>query len=187
MRGLRGEAGPFEFSRRRRTAGDPDGLVWIILYRGPILLVAGVHTSPKHARVYLRRQAVVFRPRFYPIRAMLRPLDLPIKRNLHSSDQLPHVNLHFRLSASTVRDAPSYVTCVEACFRASRVSKNVSILFRGSARQQRERQSDQESVSDNFCKKNGYVQTVRIFARSLKAEPRDSSCPDKRSSRTSIH
>src|SRR6266446_9714206 len=103
MRGLRGEAGPFELSRRRRAASDPDGLVRLILYRGPILLVAGVHTSPKHARVYLRRQAVVFRPRFYPIRAMLRPLDLPIKRNLHSSDQLPHVNLHFfRLSGSTV-------------------------------------------------------------------------------------
>src|SRR4030095_1717356 len=32
----------------------------------------------------------------------LRPLYLPINRNLHSSDQLPHVNLHFRLSASTV-------------------------------------------------------------------------------------
>ena len=41
---------------------------------------------------------------------------------------------------------------------ASRVSKIVSILFRGSARQQSERQSDQESVSDNFCKKNRYVQ-----------------------------
>src|SRR5882724_1559865 len=102
MRGLRGEAGPFELSRRRRAASDPDGLVWLILYRGPILLVAGVHTSPKHARVYLRRQAVGFRPRFYPIRAMLRPLHLSINSNLHSSDQLPHVNLHFRLSASTV-------------------------------------------------------------------------------------
>src|SRR6266404_3487893 len=102
MRGLCGEAGPFELSRRRRAASDPDGLVRLILYRGPILLVAAVHTSPKHARVYLRRQAVVFRPRFYPIRAILRPLHLPINRNLHSSDQLPHVNLHFRLSASTV-------------------------------------------------------------------------------------
>jgi hypothetical protein len=40
----------------------------------------------------------------------------------------------------------------------SRVSKIVSILFRGSARQQPERQSDQESVSDNFGKKNRYVQ-----------------------------
>src|SRR5882724_8185459 len=102
MRGLRGEAGPFELSRRRRAASDPEGLVRLILYCGPILLVAGVHASPKHARVYLRRQAVVFRPRFYPIRAMLGPLNLPINRNLHSSDQLPHVNLHFRLSASTV-------------------------------------------------------------------------------------
>src|ERR1700736_893540 len=102
MRGLRGEAGPFEFSRRRRASSDPDGLVRLILYRGPILLVAGVHTSPKQARVYLRRQAVVFRPRFYPIRAMLTPLHLPINRNLHSSDQLPHVNPHFRLSVSTV-------------------------------------------------------------------------------------
>src|SRR6266850_4044971 len=102
MRGLHNEAGPFELCRRRRAASDPGGLVRLILYPGPILLVAGVHTSPKQARVYLRRQAVVFRPRFYPIRAMLRPLDLPINRNLHSSDQLPHVNLHFRLSASTV-------------------------------------------------------------------------------------
>src|SRR5258705_12350096 len=102
MRGLCGEAGPFELSRRRRAASDPGRLFWLILYRGPILFVAGVHTSPKHARVYLRRQAVVFRPRFYPIRFMLWPLYLPINRNLHSSDQLPHFNLHFRLSACTV-------------------------------------------------------------------------------------
>src|SRR5258705_12239148 len=102
MRGLCGEAGPFELSRRRRAASDPGRLVWIILYPGPILLVAGVHPSPKHARVYLRRQSVVFRPRFYPIRAMLGTLHLSINSNLHSSDQLPHVNLHFRLSASTV-------------------------------------------------------------------------------------
>src|SRR5882724_6767349 len=101
MRGLRGEAGPFELSRRRRAASDPDGLVRLIPYRGPILLVAGVHTSPKHARVYVRRQAVVFRPRFYPIRAMLGPLYLPINRNLHSSEQLPHANHPFRLSVST--------------------------------------------------------------------------------------
>src|SRR5882724_5352950 len=98
MRGLRGEAGPFELSRRRRAASDPDGLVRLILYRGPILLVAGVHTSPKHARVYLRHQAVVVRPRFYPIGRTLRFLHLPIERNLHSSDQLPHISLHLAYS-----------------------------------------------------------------------------------------
>src|SRR5215831_16853766 len=93
MRSARGEAGPFNLSRRRRAASDPDGLVRFILYRSPIPLVAGVHTSTKHARVYLRHQAVVVRPRFHPIRSTLRPLNLPINRNLHSSDQLPHANL----------------------------------------------------------------------------------------------
>src|SRR4030081_2594398 len=93
MRRPRGEAGPFDLSRCRRAASDPGGLVRLILYRGPISLVAGVHTSPKHARVYLRHQAVVLRPRFYPIRSTLRALHLPIDRNLHSSDQLPHANL----------------------------------------------------------------------------------------------
>src|ERR1700730_10970057 len=77
MRGLRGEAGPFELSGRRRAASDPDRLERLILYPGPILLVAGVQTSPKQARVYLRRQAVVFRPRFYPIRAILGPSIFP--------------------------------------------------------------------------------------------------------------
>src|SRR5260370_4488192 len=57
---------------------------------------------PPQARVYLRYQAVVVRPLVYPIRVTLGSPDLPVKRNLHSSDQLPHVNLHFRLSASTV-------------------------------------------------------------------------------------
>src|ERR1700687_4326733 len=93
MRGLRDEAGVFDLLPRRRAAGDPGGLVRLILYRGPIPLVAGVHTSPKHARVYLRHHAVVLRPRLYPIRSTLRALNLPIDRNLHSSDQLPHANL----------------------------------------------------------------------------------------------
>src|SRR5258708_35238458 len=100
MRGLGDEGGRLELSRRGRAASDPDGSVRLILYGGPMLSVAGVHTSAKHARVYLRRQAIVFRPRFYPIRARLRPLDLSINRNLHSSAQLPHVNLYFPLSAS---------------------------------------------------------------------------------------
>src|SRR5215831_15771120 len=49
MRGARGEAGPFDLSRRRRAVGDPGGLVRLILYPGPISLVAGVHTSSKNA------------------------------------------------------------------------------------------------------------------------------------------
>src|SRR6266849_1936132 len=102
MRGLRREAGPFELSRRRQLASHREGLVRLILYRGPTLLVAGVHAAPKQACVYLRYQAVDVRPLVYPIRVTLGSLDLPIDRNLHSSDQLPHVNLHFRLSASTV-------------------------------------------------------------------------------------
>src|SRR5216683_933321 len=102
MRGLRREAGPFELSRRRQLASHREGLVRLILYRGPTLLVAGVHAAPKQACVYLRYQAVVVRPLVYPIRVTLGSLDLPIDRNLHSSDQLPHVNLHFRLSASTI-------------------------------------------------------------------------------------
>src|SRR5262245_20961022 len=93
MQGLRGEAGPFDLSRRRRATSNPDRLVRLFLYRGPILLVAGVHTFPKHARVYLRSQAVVVRPRFYPIRRTLRPFHLPINRNLHCSDQLTHASL----------------------------------------------------------------------------------------------
>src|SRR6266849_2464383 len=103
MRGARGKAGPFDLSRRRCAAGDPDGPVRLILYRGPILLVAGVHTSSKHARVYFRRQAVVVRPRFYPI---LSPLHLPINRNLHSSDQLPHANLDFRIGFVVDGESP---------------------------------------------------------------------------------
>src|SRR5215470_12904856 len=73
MRGLRDEAGPLDLSRRRPTTSNPDRVVGLFLYRGPILLVAGVHTFPKHARVYLRHQAVVVRSRFYPIRRTLRP------------------------------------------------------------------------------------------------------------------
>src|SRR5260370_3453695 len=102
MRGLRREAGPFELSRRRQLASQREGLVRLILYRGPTLLVAGVHAAPKQACVYLRYPAVDVRPLVYPIRVTLGSLDLPIDRNLHSSDQLPHVNLHFRLSASTI-------------------------------------------------------------------------------------
>src|SRR5262249_30134669 len=67
MGGPRGEVGPFDLSRRRRAAGDEDGLVWLALNRCPIPLVAGVHAGPKQARVYLRHQAVVLRPRLYPI------------------------------------------------------------------------------------------------------------------------
>src|SRR5215472_12253412 len=93
MRGARGEAGPFDLSRRRQIASHRVGLVRLILYHGPICLVAWVHTSPKHAHVYLRRQAVVFRPRVYPIRDTLRPLHLSVNGNLHSSDQFPHANL----------------------------------------------------------------------------------------------
>src|SRR5215468_4086496 len=93
MRSLHDEAGPLDLSRRRRTTSNPDRVVGLFLYRGPILLVAGVHTSPKHARVYLRHQPVVVRPRFYPTSGTPRTLDLPINRDLHSSDQLPHANL----------------------------------------------------------------------------------------------
>src|SRR6516164_3599476 len=124
MRGLRGEAGPFDLSSRRRIISNLDRLVWLFLYRGPILLVAGVHTSPKHARVYLRHQTVVVRPRFYPIRKTLRPLHLTINRNLHCSDQLPHASLHlflpsgrgesFRAIASRVSLLPLVVLVVAA-------------------------------------------------------------------------
>src|SRR5215471_6831464 len=106
MRSARGEAGPFDLSRRGRAASDPDGLVRFILYRSPIPLVAGVHTSTKHARVYLGHQAVVLRPRLHPIRSTLRPLRLPISRNPHSSDQLPHANLQV---TSTIRAPASCV------------------------------------------------------------------------------
>src|SRR5262245_32444178 len=71
MRDLRCKAGPFEFSRRRRTTCNPDRLVRLFLNRGPILFIPGVHTAPKHARVYLRHQPIVVRPRFYPIRRTL--------------------------------------------------------------------------------------------------------------------
>src|SRR5215213_6126002 len=94
MRGLRGEAGVFDLIRRRHLASLREGLVRPILDRGPIPLVAGVHICPEQARVYLLHQVIVVRPRFYPIRITLRALDLPINRNLHSSDQLPHINLH---------------------------------------------------------------------------------------------
>src|SRR3982075_559109 len=36
----------------------------------------------------------ILRPRCYPIRSTVRALNLPINGNLHSSDQLPHGNLH---------------------------------------------------------------------------------------------
>src|SRR5262245_6020253 len=53
MRGLRGEPGPFNLSRRGRAASDPDGLARLVPYRRPILFVAWVHASPNHAGVYL--------------------------------------------------------------------------------------------------------------------------------------
>src|ERR1022692_712967 len=81
---------PFDLSRRRRAAVDPDGLVGLIPYRSPIPLVAGVHTCSKHACIDLWCQAVVVRPRFHPGRSALRPLQLPIDRNLHPSDRLPY-------------------------------------------------------------------------------------------------
>src|SRR5262245_21691109 len=88
-----GPTGPFDLSRYRRTTSNPDRLVRLFLYRGPILLVAAVHTSAKHTRVYLRHQAVVVRPCLYPIRRNLRPRHLAINRNLHCSDQLSHASL----------------------------------------------------------------------------------------------
>src|SRR4030095_5252608 len=109
MRSMGGEAGPFDLSRSRRAASDPDGLVRVILYRGPIPLVAGVHTSPKHTRVYLRHHAVVVRPCFYPIRSTLRPLHLPVNRNLHPSDQLPHANLQVTCTLQV------WANCIIAC------------------------------------------------------------------------
>src|SRR6266496_2700834 len=48
---------------------------------------------PEQAGVYVRYQAVVVRPSFYPIRDALRPRHLSIDRNLHSSDQLSHTSL----------------------------------------------------------------------------------------------
>src|SRR5215203_6929915 len=95
MRGLRGEVGVFDLIRRRHLASLREGLVRTILDRGPIALVAGVLICAEQARVYLLHQVVVVRPRFYPIGVTLGSLDLPIDRNLHSSDQLPHFNLHF--------------------------------------------------------------------------------------------
>src|SRR5919112_5250786 len=94
MGGLGGEVGVFDLFWRRLLASLQEGLIRPILDRGPIPLVAGVLICPEQARVYLLHQAVVVRPRFYPISITLRALDLPINRNLHSSDQLPHINLH---------------------------------------------------------------------------------------------
>src|SRR5919202_3642879 len=107
MRGLRGEAGVFDLIWRRHFASLREGLVRPVLDRGPVPLVAGVHICPEQARVYLLHQVVVVRPRFYPIRVTLRTLNLPINRNLHSSDQLPHSNLHLLIRSSSGRRSSS--------------------------------------------------------------------------------
>src|SRR5256885_679846 len=105
MRSTLGEAGPFGLSGRRRATGVPGGLVGVIPNSRPVPLVAGVHPASQHARVYLRRQAVVLGPRSYPIRSPFRPLNLAVNRNLHSRDQLAHANI---LSATKSSALPNY-------------------------------------------------------------------------------
>jgi Amidase len=95
MRGLLNEAGPFDLTFRWNPVRQPVGLVRLILYRGPILLVVGVHAAPDYACIYLLRQAVVLRPRLDPIRVALRPLNFPVDRHLHSGNQFTHANLLF--------------------------------------------------------------------------------------------
>src|SRR5437867_3996098 len=111
MRDLGGEACPLDLSRRRQPVSHREELVRRILYHTPIALVAGVHTCPKQTRVYLRHQVVVVRPRFYPVRVALGPLDLPIERHLHPRNQLTHTNPHIvssgRHSAGGISSADS--------------------------------------------------------------------------------
>src|ERR687885_748194 len=101
MRSLCGEVGVFDLIRRRHLASLREGLVRLILDCGPIPLVARILICAEQARVYSLHQVVVVRPRFYPIGVTLRALNLPINRNLHSSDQLPHSNLHLLVGPSS--------------------------------------------------------------------------------------
>jgi len=61
---VRGEARPVDLARRRRRPAIPDGLVRLVLYRGPVALVLGIHASPEHAGVDLRTR---FERRFLQI------------------------------------------------------------------------------------------------------------------------
>src|SRR5262245_25393635 len=91
-----GEVAPLDFFRRRQLSRHWERPARRILDGGPVSLVARVHAAPEHARIDLRRQPVVVRPRIHPVRDTGRSLDLGVDRHFHTSNQLAHLTFHLR-------------------------------------------------------------------------------------------
>src|SRR5262249_13268277 len=81
VRGPLAEAPPLDL-RLRRDFAFPERLFRLLLYRRPVALVLRIHAGPEQARVDLRRQAIVLRPRVHPVRAALGGPELSVYRNL---------------------------------------------------------------------------------------------------------